>query len=908
MKLSVLLILNDNIEQNLDAVKKIGSGELAPENIELFAAYTQKDPELIDKIKEYTAFDGIKFAAFSDKAVLYNKFLASAKGKFCSVVEAGSDFDIQYFSNLINNLLKNPEIDIAMGKKIFTPQTELLPDENDVFCPKAFVNDGIINLKEVYNCFPWFFEGTVLKTEFAKKYSFEPELGLEAEKSEFIKMLLDKMKFLYLPSVSYIYTTAKDNHYRFFHGMYDIDWYYKSVDKFFVPLCKYSERLCGEIPVFVQHFMLEMMLCRFRANSDNRNKHLIEEPDNEVYYKQIQKVLIYLDDTVVCNSYDLPIAEYSIMVRKLFLKIKYDDPTMQLGCVFSNKNLYATKGEIIMFSIKDLKVNIVLMDYRNGCLEIDATYPDVFNERLVNFYADYNNKIYMPHYNQRYTLTKYFGVSCYKRKSFHLSIPIDTSHKTNICFVMEYKGKKFTLSQEYSSHTSRISTSLVWDYWKIDENIIVCHSKEGIQIQPASKPQRFYRQLRVFHQLLFSKKKRTKLVFGARLLYFITRPFFKNKNIWMFYDKIYKGGDSSEYLYKYALSQKEKGRQKDNISCYYLIDKSAPDAKRLRKEGYKPVYRNSMLHRLLFFNADMMIVSNSTVFAFNDMPMYLSTYFRGITDFHVVCVQHGLSVQKIAIAQNRLRDNTRLYYCASKYEIENLSKPVYDYVGYDALRLTGVPRYDGLKDNDQRQIMLSPTWRMQSAMLVSKNEGVARDYNPDFRETPYFKVFNSLINDKRLLKAAKRYNYRIAYVLHPIVSPQAEDFDKNDYVDIIPATGDMSYEKLFCESSLMVTDFSGIQFDFAYMRKPLVYLHHDDIPQHYEEGTYHYDTMAFGEIVHNNEDLIDLLIEYMKNDCKMKNKYKKRADDFFAFSDHNNCQRIYDDMIEYQKKIGKISG
>ena len=64
---------------------------------------------------------------------------------------------------------------------------------------------------------------------------------------------------------------------------------------------------------------------------------------------------------------------------------------------------------------------------------------------------------------------------------------------------------------------------------------------------------------------------------------------------------------------------------------------------------------------------------------------------------------------------------------------------------------------------------------------------------------------------------------------YPIVSPQAEDFDKNEYVEIIPSTGEMSYEKLFCESSLMVTDYSGVQFDFAYLRKPLIYHHHRDL-------------------------------------------------------------------------------
>ena len=109
----------------------------------------------------------------------------------------------------------------------------------------------------------------------------------------------------------------------------------------------------------------------------------------------------------------------------------------------------------------------------------------------------------------------------------------------------------------------------------------------------------------------------------------------------------------------------------------------------------------------------------------------------------------------------------------------------------------------------------------------------------------------------------------------------------------------------YCGSALldlMVTDFSGIQFDFAYMRKPLVYIHHKDIPQHYEEGSFFYDTMAFGEITHDNEELIDVLISYMESGCKMKEEYVRRADDFFYFRDHKNCSRIYKEMIEYQKK------
>ena len=393
-----------------------------------------------------------------------------------------------------------------------------------------------------------------------------------------------------------------------------------------------------------------------------------------------------------------------------------------------------------------------------------------------------------------------------------------------------------------------------------------------------------------------SFEKKAWLFLFIRIIYFLLKPFMKRKPIWMYLDKIYKGGDSSEYLYRYA------SRQNNHFKHYYLIDKHTSDYKRLKQEGFHPLVRGTVKHRLVFLMADMMVISNSTVFAFNNFGMKNSSYVRDLVDFHVCCVQHGMSVQKIAVAQNRLRDNTRLYFCASQYEIENLSKPIYDYVGYDALKLTGVPRYDGLVNDDKKQIMISPTWRMQAAVPVRTSEGEQRDYNPMFKESSYFRVFNSLINDPRLIEAAQKYGYKIKYVLHPIVSAQVGDFDKNEYVDIIPAVGDMSYEKMFCESSLMVTDFSGIQFDFAYMRKPLVYLHHKDIPQHYEEGTFFYETMGFGEICHDNEELIDLLCDYMEHGCKMKEEYKKRADDFFYYSDHENCKRIYDTMVEYQDK------
>ena len=116
----------------------------------------------------------------------------------------------------------------------------------------------------------------------------------------------------------------------------------------------------------------------------------------------------------------------------------------------------------------------------------------------------------------------------------------------------------------------------------------------------------------------------------------------------------------------------------------------------------------------------------------------------------------------------------------------------------------------------------------------------------------------------------------------------------------------------------MVTDYSGVQFDFAYMKKPLVYFHPSQLPAHYDDGGFFYDTMGFGEICTESDQLVDLLCEYMENGWKMKPKYVERGEDFYilafvpAIFDHavNLFQPVFrpslhTEIIKYQQQVNK---
>ncbi len=747
--------------------------------------------------------------------------------------------------------------------------------------------------------------------------------------ADFLLRLISNNDFLVNQNIEYTQGDPGDGNFYMFHGIYDRRWYIDSLRDFFLPL---TERY-DEIPYMVKVYIMYGIVCRLNANQNYNNRHVLNEKDISVFKELIGEILQHIDDNIIMSARRYPVYKRDFQFCRMLLRIKYEylgkemDGGLYLRSVRSEADTDFDSEEyhysintrypalmvmcegMPVYSTSYLRCNINLMDVKGGRLEIDGSVPDIFDKKYVRYFFETGGKRYEPEFCERYSLTKYFGLSAYKRYPFHVSIPLKNISSDGIRFYLEERKKddsqKYAIYFEFKSHTSRLSSYPRNSYWHAGKYLFTNeispvsagdYGVSAIKVERYSWAKMAIKEMAVGWELLTSFQSHRLHFLMLRMAWVITYPFFGRKKIWFFFDKIYKGGDSSEYMYKYTvqkMKEKDKGAPE---KAYYLLDSSAPDYRRLKSEGYNVLARGSYLHRLVFLNADVLVASNSTVFAFNDYYLENSRYIRGIPDFKVACVQHGLSVQKIAVAQQRLRDNTRRYFLASKVEQENLLHPVYDYKDYDVLRMTGIPRYDGLVNEDKKQIMISPTWRMQSARLVSRHEGFERDYNEEFRETSYFKVYNSLINDEKLIRAAEKYGYRIKFVLHPIVSPQAKDFDTNEYVDIIPSVGDMSYEKLFRESSLMVTDYSGIQFDFAYMRKPLVYYHPDELEAHYEEGTYHYDTMAFGEIVRKKDELINVLAEYMKNGCEMKELYKMRVDSFFTYNDRNNCSRVYEEL------------
>ncbi|GLI56788.1 hypothetical protein PM10SUCC1_23020 [Propionigenium maris DSM 9537] len=212
------------------------------------------------------------------------------------------------------------------------------------------------------------------------------------------------------------------------------------------------------------------------------------------------------------------------------------------------------------------------------------------------------------------------------------------------------------------------------------------------------------------------------------------------------------------------------------------------------------------------------------------------------------------------------------------------------------LIVTGLARYDNLYKSDvvEDQIFFMPTWRK----AIRKRElFICSDY--------YLKT-KEILEDKNLLKKLREKKIKVKFYLHIKLHKFIDLFQEleNDVIEIVEA-GDEDVQTLLKKSKLLITDYSSISFDFIYMEKPVLFYQYDykDYIESYRvQGYEEYKNDRFGYIAYNSKTLIDKIIYYLDNDFKAEEEYIKKSNKYFKFRDNNNCQRIYNEIIEPSKK------
>ncbi|EAJ5672662.1 CDP-glycerol glycerophosphotransferase family protein [Campylobacter lari] len=380
---------------------------------------------------------------------------------------------------------------------------------------------------------------------------------------------------------------------------------------------------------------------------------------------------------------------------------------------------------------------------------------------------------------------------------------------------------------------------------------------------------------------IFINKKRAMITYGK---YFLDFDFSKKKiqnnnidEIWLFMDRENKADDNAEYLYRYIMQQYPKKK------IIFALNKESSDWERLKRDGFSLV--DSRSHEFV------KIVRNSSKIISSHCDNILLNYKKPTQKF--IFLQHGVIKDDLSRWLNS--QNIDLFIVSTEKEYHSI---VDDFTRYKFTKkevvLTGLARHDYLlkrnKKIENKQIVIMPTWRKN---LVNSDKKTSKDI---FLQSEYLKRYNSLINNIQLEKLCRSFSYNLVFALHPNMLFFIDNFDIPKYIEIFDLNS-RSMQELFCDSSLMITDYSSVAFDMAYLNKPVIYYQFEKnfFNFHsYQEGYFNYTRDGFGPVVESEKDLIKELTVFFEKKCQPYGLYKENINNTFKFRDGKCCERIYD--------------
>lgn len=381
------------------------------------------------------------------------------------------------------------------------------------------------------------------------------------------------------------------------------------------------------------------------------------------------------------------------------------------------------------------------------------------------------------------------------------------------------------------------------------------------------------------HNLVVKTKKMI-IFIGEAIKYICLYPFamlkYGKRNIYIFAERGTDARDNGYHMYRFFRQEHPE------LECYYIITKDSPDRPKVETLG-NVVLHSSLQHYLLFIGAKYKISTHKMGFSTN-----IAFYGRFADVLRLkgyrIFLQHGVTKDYMGwLCYPRFK--TDMFVCGAKPEYDFIKESFGHPEG--VVRYMGFARYDKLQTfTTKNQILVMPTWR--DALRTDKA----------FLNSTYFARWQALISNKILLQKLEETDTKLYFYVHYEMQKYIKYFKTESDRIILARLADYDVQTLLKESKLLITDFSSVYFDFAYMKKPVVYYQFDE--NHYGKGYFDYAKMGFGDLCGTETEVVDSILRCFENEFQMDKKYAERTETFFPLHDGNNCKRIYDAIMEFQ--------
>lgn len=796
-----------------------------------------------------------------------------AEGEYLSFFDPDDILDANTFSKVYDFFKQHDDqIDVvAIPIVMFGAQTGQHP-----LNVKFQKGTRVIDLEEEW-MYPQLSVATAfLRTEVARKYAFDQDLDMPTgeDAHELVRILPHKQKLGVVADVWYHYRKRADS--LIGHSQQKKSWYTQNLLDLPVFAIDFCKKNFGRVPKNIQYTLMYDL--QWKLLQGDAARDVLDPAEYEEYRRTLFGLFKYFDDDVILSQRNILTEHKSLALAK-----KHDALPTQLR--WKHDALY-TYGDIACFAASELAVHVPIAQLDPDSLTLEGWCPQYFflDSDIPQLIAVARGVEYPCEMTPLTQQRKSAGEVVYRRVGFKVKVPLDPQGRpVAIKLFRQTTFGKVELTNVILDTYFPVSKQYENAYYS-HNGWVLQHKENAFVVKRAGKTglrceMRFLKE--VWQKNLVGGRKAVR----ARVLYRLLKPFIRKK-IWLIADKANRADDNGEAFFKYCC---EKGSK--DILPIFLIGKDSPDYARLKKIGTVIPYM-SWLHKFVYLFADKIISAYSHIELNNPFYDYAAAYQDMMQNCKFVFLQHGVIHTDVSAVLNRMTKNIQGFVTSAAREKESIT----DLYGYDEdqVWLTGLPRHDFLYHAERKSIVIMPTWR-RDLFGAYHAEDSRYDLKPGFEQSDFYCFMHDLLTDPRLHAVAEKYGYSIEFVPHPVFFPYVDRFKLPENIKVYDETA--VYRDIFAQNKLLVTDYSSVAFDFAYLRKPVVYSQFSAL-NHYERGYFDYERDGFGEVVYNLEDTVNTLIAYMENDCRLKDEYRGRIDRFFAFDDHDCCKRVYEHIMQ----------
>ncbi|KXX99807.1 bifunctional glycosyltransferase/CDP-glycerol:glycerophosphate glycerophosphotransferase [Bacillus wiedmannii] len=418
----------------------------------------------------------------------------------------------------------------------------------------------------------------------------------------------------------------------------------------------------------------------------------------------------------------------------------------------------------------------------------------------------------------------------------------------------------------------------------LDIKVLYKNSEATIQIRKSNYMKRMmntYSEVKraIRYDLGLFKRKNYKALL-AIIFYKLFGSYFRRKNIWLIGEREDTAQDNSYHLFTYIR------KKHPDVPAFYIINKKSNDYKSIEGLGNIIQY-GSFKHTFYLLICNKTINSYSeTANMYTDDYKHILKYYPEWQQNKKIFIQHGvIGVSRVNHVLNKNRMGYSLFVVSSQFEKEHIVKEF----GYDEeeVIVTGLARWDALKDESKgNEILLMPTWR---SWIKTKDQ---------LMKSKYWQTYMSFLKSKGLHQILEKQDLTLTFFPHYQIQKLGAEMPVFHERIKVVKQGEETVQSLLKRHRLLITDYSTVSFDFAYMNKPVIFYQFDYdkfYSKHYNEGPINHKKNLFGPVINGMEDIFDI-ISKKANFCADEMFFKRQRSIYLKESSNKHCQMIFESI------------